>query len=78
MLRQDVFSTQEFKNMSERFAFCEIDLDQNPDAMGQFGVKAIPLILFLTADGARAHESVGGRAAAAFIQEMEKGWSAGE
>ncbi len=72
MLKRDVFSKDEFKQMGKYFVFVHIDTDQQPAVSSNWGVRALPTIKFLKADASLIHEFLGYRPLPQFLQEMDK------
>ncbi len=72
MLKRDVFSKPEFKQMSKYFVFCTIDVDKQPAESQNWGVRAMPTIKFTKPDASVVHEFVGYKPLQAFVGEMEK------
>jgi thioredoxin-like negative regulator of GroEL len=57
--------------------FCEIDADRQPATHSQYGVSALPTILFLTKDGKVVDKQVGGLPLDALLQKMDAAKAAG-
>jgi len=51
--------------------FCEIDADRQPATHQQYGVSALPTIIFMDKDGKALKTVVGGMSLAEFIQTMD-------
>jgi thioredoxin-like negative regulator of GroEL len=77
MLKQVVFSTQQFKETATRFVLCFIRFDDNPRVAAAFGVHAYPSIQFFSPDGTKIKEFAGASSADAFVQEMDNARAAG-
>jgi len=74
-LKQDVFSTEEFKAENKYFVFCHINGDDNGagKAVAQtFNVQGFPDIRFLRADGSQLSQIGGFEPGPQFIADMEK------
>jgi thioredoxin-like negative regulator of GroEL len=72
MLAREVYPTEKFKAQSKYFVFCKINADRQPAVFQQFGVSAMPTLLFLNNEGAELHKFLGFKPVDAFIGEMNK------
>jgi thioredoxin-like negative regulator of GroEL len=77
MLKQSVFSTDEFKAKSSDWIFCQINGDEQPGVLSQYGVSAFPTLVFLNKDGSRLKTVVGGLPLASLLQTMDSVKAAG-
>lgn len=71
MLDRDVYSTAEFKKMSQYFVFCKINADYQPAVKNKYGVSGLPTIVILTADATEVTRFVGYRPLAEFLKALE-------
>ena len=72
MLKRDVFSKDEFKQMGKYFVFVHIDIDEQPAVAHNWNVNAIPSIKFLNTDVQVIHEFLGYKPLPEFLGEMNK------
>ena len=71
MLKQSVFSTDEFKAKSSDWILCQINGDEQPGVLSQYGVSAFPTLMFLSKDGNRLKTVVGGLGLSELLQTMD-------
>lgn len=72
MLKRDVFSRDEFKQMGKYFVFVHIDVDEQPALAKAWNASALPAIKFITAEQKLIHEFLGYKPLPEFLREMEK------
>lgn len=58
--------------MSKYFVFVKINGDHQPAVFKQYGVSAMPTIIFMKADGTPIHKFLGYRDLHSFMSEMNK------
>ena len=66
-LEHDVFSTTKFKQLSRKFVFLRIDVDEQPSVSERYKVEAMPTQMVLNADGSVVATRVGYSNAADFF-----------
>jgi len=72
MLEANVFSTMEFKNLAEKFVFCQIDVDQQKDLAAQFKIEAMPTTVIVDNQGNELGRFLGYMPVAEYLQAVKK------
>jgi len=76
-MKATVFPTSQFQGAAKDFILAEVDVDLQPAVARQYGVNAMPTLVFLNSEGEEVHRFVGGRPLDAFMAEMRTAKSKG-
>jgi thioredoxin-like negative regulator of GroEL len=71
-LIREIYPQEDFKKMGKYFVFVKINGDQQPSVFQQYGVSAMPTIIFMKPDGTAVHQFLGYRDLGTYLSEMNK------
>lgn len=70
MMERDTYSTEAFKTATRGMTLVKVDIDKHPNIARDYGVNAVPTIVFVERSGREIHRFTGFRPASDFVTEV--------